>query len=98
MSNFSDYINSGNNSQTTSTHKNSTTYTNEELQDMINKYSSLSEDKLLGEFIRLTLEKKSRGELKDKDLENMKSTIEPFLDIEQKNKLNQIIDMVRNVK
>lgn len=98
MSNFSDYIKSGNASKTASTHKDNKTYSNEELQDMINKYSSFSEDKLLSEFVRLTLEKKSRGELKEKDLENMKSTIEPFLDVDQKNKLNKIIDMVRNVK
>jgi hypothetical protein len=51
----------------------------------------------MSEFIKLTLEKKKRGELSDSELENIKSTISPMLNLEQKESLEKLLDMVKNV-
>lgn len=97
MSNFSDFINNYESKKTEKTNTNKSNPSKEELQKMIDEYSSFSEDKLLKEFIKLTIEKKSKGELTEKDIIQMKSTIEPFLNSEQKQKLNDLIQMVKNV-
>ena len=47
--------------------------------------------------MKLTLEKKKKGVLDEKELNNIKSTIEPFLNDEQKSNLDKILNMVRNV-
>ena len=41
------------------------------LEEMINKYSGFSENKLMNEFIKLTLEKKKRGQLSNNELEGI---------------------------
>ena len=99
MSNFSDFIkeNSANKSNG-NFNSDKSKYSEEQLEELINKYSGLSEDKLMSEFLRLTLEKKKRGQLTDSEMENIKNKIIPFLNNEQKDNLNKIIDMVKNVK
>ena len=71
---------------------------NDELESMINKYSELSEDRLISEFIRLTIEKKKRGELNPSDLETLKNTLAPMLNSKQKDSLDKIIELVKNVR
>lgn len=95
MSNFSEFIKNNNNVKESKqeNHK----YSNDELQDMINKYSTLSEDKLINEFIKLTIEKKRKGELSDSQLEQLKKTIVPMLDEKQVESLNNLIQLVKNV-
>ena len=44
----------------------------------------------MGEFLRLTIEKKKRGELKKEELQTIKQTIYPYLNDEQKQNLNQV--------
>jgi len=98
MSNFSDFIKNKSTESGCKKEENlNKKYSEQNLQDMISKYSNYSEDRLLGEFIKLTLEKKKKGELTDLELNNIKSTILPFLNQEQKENLNKILDMVRNV-
>ena len=72
-------------------------YTQEELKKMIDDYSGLSEDSLMKEFLKLTIEKKRRGELSDGELDKLKSTIKPMLNSDQYQKLNQLLEMVKNV-
>ena len=72
-------------------------YTQEELKKMIDDYSGLSEDGLMKEFLKLTIEKKRRGELSDGELDKLKSTIKPMLNSDQYQKLNQLLEMVKNV-
>ena len=43
------------------------------------------------------MEKKRRGELTDNELDNLKSTIKPMLNSDQYQKLNQLLEMVKNV-
>lgn len=96
MSNFSDYIKNNDtikSGKTESLHN----YTNDDLQSMIDKYSCLSDDKLINEFMRLTIEKKQRGELSDAQLNDLKVTIMPMLNDQQKDALNRLIQLVKNV-
>ena len=101
MSNFSDYIkteNSSNANNSNDAKKANKKYTQEELEDMINNYSQYDNNKLMSEFLRLTLEKKRKGELRLEELEKIKNTLYPMLNEEQKSKLNQILEMVKNVE
>ena len=94
MGNFSDYVNNDNYSKT----ENIKSETNkEDLQKMVDKYSGLSSDELMREFLRMTAEKKKNGELGHGELANIKNTIMPYLDENQKAKLNSLINMVDNV-
>ena len=69
MGNFSDFLNNkrhkGQDDISSKNNSEKKTYTNEDLESMINKYSSFSQDKLMSEFIKLTLEKKRKGELNE---------------------------------
>ena len=95
MLNFSEYIK---NSETNNSNENQKVkYTNEQLEEMINKYSEFSEDKLMSEFIKLTVEKKKKGELTDNDLATLKQTIMPLLNREQQMNLDKILELVKNV-
>ena len=70
---------------------------NAKLEDMINKYSKYSNEDLMSEFLKLTAEKKCNGELSNNEIEKMKSTILPLLNEEQKNNLEKILNVVKNV-
>ena len=97
MANFSDYVkNENNNINSDNTYRDNVNK-NEKLEEMIENYSKLSENDLMKEFMRLTLEKKKNGNLSDKELENIKNTILPFLNNEQKDNLEKLIKMVKNV-
>ena len=71
---------------------------NEELETLINKYSKFSNSELMSEFMRMTYEKKMRGDLTTQELNNIKSTIVPFLNEEQKINLEKLINMVDDVR
>lgn len=69
-----------------------------EYQDMISKYSKLNSNELMEEFLKLTMNQKSKGGLSDSELDGIKNTLYPYLNNEQKAKLESIINMVKNVK
>jgi len=101
MANFSDFVNNNNTQETKINSENSNKsedVNKENLENLIDKYSKYNSNDLMGEFLRLTIEKKKRGELKKEELQTIKQTIYPYLNDEQKQNLNSIIDMVDNVK
>lgn len=93
MGNFSDYINSTN----IDDEKNIKNNKNEKLEDLIENYSKLSDNDLMKEFLKLTIERKKQGSLSDGELETLKSTILPYLDEKQKNTLENLLEMIKNV-
>ena len=98
MGNFSDFVNIENNKKMDSKKMDTNEKVSEDnLKKMVDKYSGLSNDELMREFVKLTTEKKRNGELGKSELSNIKNTIMPYLDENQKAKLNSIIDMVDNV-
>lgn len=102
MQNFSDYIKNNKSNKSSSVSEDykieGDSKTKENLQSKIDEYSNYSSDKLISEFVRLTIEKKRKGELTDFELEKLKSTITPMLNDEQKKTLENLMQMVKNVK
>ena len=96
MSKFSDFVNANNSFETMNGNKESVG--NEKMEDLIEKYSSYSQADLLSEFMKLTNEKKKKGELNESELNSLKQTISPFLNNEQKNNLDKIMNVINNVK
>lgn len=94
MSNFSDFIKE--NKDDVNTNTKIEKQDNKKIEDMIDKYSKYSNDKLLSEFMKLTLEKKKNGTLTEGELNKLKSTLEPFLNLEQQSMLHKIIQMVKD--
>ena len=102
MYKFSDFVNSESvenvkvNNTNTNTNKND--LDQNDMEQLINKYSAYNQNELMNEFMRLTLEKKKKGELGQKELSDLRQTIIPFLNDDQKNNLEKIMNMVDNVK
>lgn len=89
MANFSDYNwNKENNEQKLS---------EQDLEKLIDKYSELDNDTLMKEFLKITLEKKKQGKLSDNELSVLKNSILPYLNESQKQSLNSILEIVKNV-
>ena len=89
MANFSDYNwNKENNEQKLS---------EQDLEKLIDKYSELDNDTLMKEFLKITLEKKKQGKLSDSELSILKNSILPYLNESQKQSLNSILEIVKNV-
>lgn len=99
MGNFSDYVNSTNINKTTSSDdkKGTKEYSYENLEKLIDKYSSLDDDVLMKEFLKMTIERKRQGNLSEGELEMLKSTILPYLNDKQKESLEKILEIVKNV-
>lgn len=92
MGNFSDYIN-----KVEPENKKNNKINTEDLEKLIDKYSEYESDALLKEFLKMTLDRKKQGNLKDGELENIKNTIAPYLDSNQKQSLEKLLDMIKNV-
>ena len=89
MANFSDYNwNKENNEQKLS---------EQDLEKLIDKYSELDNDTLMKEFLKITLEKKKQGKLSDSEPSVLKNSILPYLNESQKQSLNSILEIVKNV-
>lgn len=100
MGNFSDYVKNTNNENSNKTNMgnaSSKKLDKEDMENLIDKYSSYDSDTLLKEFMKMTIDKKRRGELSDNELENIKNTMLPYLNANQKNSLEKMMDIIKNV-
>ena len=89
---FSDYIKNENNNS------NSNNIGSDNIESFYNKYKDLSDNELLNEFVKQSHNLKQKGGLSDDKISNIKSTIFPYLNEEQKLKFEQLMKMVCNVK
>ena len=96
IKNFSDYIKNQNNVSDTNSAKTQNA-NKEDLEKLIEMYSNFSDDKLMSEFIKMTIERKKRGNLDSAEMVRIRSTIEPFLNAEQKQNLNKVFVLINNV-
>lgn len=96
MGNFSDYIKNNNENKNIKQNTNKK-LDEQDLEKLIDKYSDMNSDALLQEFMRMTIEKKRRGELTNSELENIKNTMLPYLNENQKNSLAKMMEMIKNV-
>lgn len=97
MANFSDYIKNQNTTNTTQNKTSDKNLNQDDLENLINKYSTYNQNDLMNEFMKLTYEKKKNGELSSSDIDNLKQTMMPFLNDEQKQNLDKILSMVKDV-
>jgi len=65
------------------------------VENYMNRYSNLSQDELMKEFLRVSQEKKKNGGFSSSEINNIKETLAPFLSEEQKQNLNNLINMVK---
>lgn len=63
-------------------------------EDLINKYSTYSEDRLMQEFIKLSQEKIKDGTF-NRDISNVYDAISPYLNEEQKKRMNDLINRIK---
>lgn len=96
MGNFSDYIRNNNENKNIKQNTNKK-LDEQDLEKLIDKYSDMNSDALLQEFMRMTIEKKRRGELTNSELENIKKTMLPYLNENQKNSLAKMMEIIKNV-
>lgn len=96
MGNFSDYIKNNNENKNIKQNINKK-LDEQDLEKLIDKYSDMNSDVLLQEFMRMTIEKKRRGELTNSELENIKKTMLPYLNENQKNSLAKMMEIIKNV-
>ena len=61
----------------------------------MDKYSKLSSDELMDEFIKEGAKKKENGELDAGHIEKIKGVLAPYLNEEQTEKLNNLLNMVK---
>jgi len=66
-----------------------------ELKEKIDKYSSYSQKELLEEFLLKSQEAKSKGVYEEDNINSIKSSLFPYLSEEQKEKFNNLINMVK---
>lgn len=67
-----------------------------EYNDIINKYKDMDSNELMSNLFSEANRLKSEGKLDDESLNNLKSTLSPFLNDEQKNMLSNLINAINN--
>lgn len=66
------------------------------IESLVDKYSNLSSEELFNEFIKETNKGKENGTISAEYLNNIKSTLSPYLNNEQKNNLNNLMDIIND--
>ena len=92
MSKFSDFVKEDKNKDIDSSKDQSTT---DNIEEIINKYSGYSETDLMKEFVKESERKKQSGDFTDEKINSIKNILSPYLDETQKEKLNELLNMVK---
>lgn len=66
----------------------------EDIEKVLDKYSKLSSDQLMTEFIKETKKGRKNGTINSSYLSNIKNTLSPYLNDEQKGTLKNLMDMI----
>ncbi len=66
-----------------------------ELNNIINRYSSMSKDEIFNEFVKVVQQKKRDGALDLQYFNNVKASLFPFLSEEQKVMFNNLMNYLR---
>lgn len=68
-----------------------------QVENMYNTYKGKSEDELLAELIKHVAKQKENGTFDINNLEKMLSKIMPFLNEQQKQKLNEVLKQIEKM-
>lgn len=66
------------------------------IEEQIKKYENLSGPELMEEFFKESKKQKASGYLDDEKLANIKNTLTPFLNLEQQQKLNELMGLIND--
>ena len=69
-----------------------------EYQDIINKYKNMDSSELMSNLLSEASKLKKEGKLDSSTLNNLKSTLTPFLNEDQQNMLSQLINTINEQK
>ena len=69
-----------------------------EYQDIINKYKDMNQNDLMANLFSEATKLKQQGKLDQSTLNNLKSTLTPFLNSEQKEMLNNLVNAINEQK
>ena len=67
-------------------------------QDILNKYKNMDNNELMSNLFSEATRLKSEGKLDSESLNNLKSTLAPFLNSDQQNMLNNLVNAINNQK
>lgn len=67
-------------------------------QDILNKYKNMDSNELMSNLFSEATRLKSEGKLDSESLNNLKSTLAPFLNSDQQNMLNNLVNAINNQK
>ena len=70
----------------------------DEYQNILNKYKNMSSNQLMQNLFTEATKLKNEGKLDSASLNNLKTTLSPFLNIEQQNMLNDLINAINEQK
>ena len=65
-----------------------------EYEDILNKYKDMNQSDLMSNLFNEATKLKQQGKLDSNTLQNLKSTLAPFLNPEQKNMLNSLVQAI----
>ena len=63
-------------------------------EDILNKYKNMNKNDLMSNLLTEAMKLKKEGKLDSKSLNTLKSTLSPFLNSEQKEMLNNLINTI----
>ena len=63
-------------------------------QDIINKYKNMDNNELMSNLFNEASRLKSEGKLDSQSLDNLKSTLAPFLNEQQQDMLNNLVNAI----
>lgn len=69
-----------------------------EYQDILNKYKNMNQNDLMANLFSEASKLKSEGKLDTSTLNNLKSTLSPFLNSEQQEMLNNLVNAINEQK
>lgn len=69
-----------------------------EYQDIINKYKNMNQNDLMSNLFSEATKLKQQGKLDSSTLNNLKSTLSPFLNSEQQEMLNNLVNAINEQK
>ena len=69
-----------------------------EYQDILNKYKNMNHNDLMANLFSEASKLKKEGKLDENSLNNLKSTLSPFLNTEQQEMLNNLVNAINEQK
>ena len=69
-----------------------------EYQDIINKYKNMDQNDLMANLFSEASKLKKEGKLDTSTLHNLKSTLAPFLNLQQQEMLNNLVNAINEQK